>query len=418
MTVGLLYHRPAMSVFLGVNPGEWIGSNALAFAIRDAFPVSPGHSLVIPRRVVTTWWDATSAEQHAIIDLLDAVKRRVDAEFTPDGYNIGVNAGEAAGQTVPHLHVHLIPRYEGDIDDPRGGVRHVIPGMGNYLAPLIEPNPGATLVTPSEGRMNLELIRCLIRDDLDRIDLLVSFVMRSGVNLIARHLDEALARGAHIRLLTTDYLYVTESAALGHFLDRIGNAAPGRLDARVFSDPATSFHPKAYIFTSSSTGAAVAFVGSSNLSYSGIATGVEWNLEVRRADTLVREFNALWDDPRAIPLTGSWLAQYHEARSAARQGDTAASEAESVVVIGPEASDETVIKPWTVQAEALTALTATRIDGHTAGLVVMATGLGKTWLAAFDATRPEFTRVLFVAHREEILRQARDAFGKSARRGP
>ena len=121
--------------------------------------------------------------------------------------------------------------------------------------------------------MNLELIRCLIRDDLDRIDLLVSFVMRSGVNLIARHLDEALARGAHIRLLTTDYLYVTESAALGHFLDRIGNAAPGRLDARVFSDPATSFHPKAYIFTSSSTGAAVAFVGSSNLSHSGIATG-------------------------------------------------------------------------------------------------------------------------------------------------
>jgi hypothetical protein len=112
------------------------------------------------------------------------------------------------------------------MDDPRGGVRHVIPGMGNYLAPAIESGTGATLVTPSEGRMNLELIRCLIRDDLDRIDLLVSFVMRSGVNLIARHLDEALARGAHIRLLTTDYLYVTESAALGHFLDRMGNAAP------------------------------------------------------------------------------------------------------------------------------------------------------------------------------------------------
>jgi HIT domain len=76
-TVGLLYHRPAMSVFLGVDPGEWIGSNGLAFAIRDAFPVSRGHSLVIPRRVVATWWDTTSDEQHAIIDLLDAIKRRV-----------------------------------------------------------------------------------------------------------------------------------------------------------------------------------------------------------------------------------------------------------------------------------------------------------------------------------------------------
>ena len=91
---------------------------------------------------MATWWDATSDEQHAIIDLLDAIKRRVDAEFTPDGYNIGVNSGEAAGQTVPHLHVHLIPRYEGDTDDPRGGVRHVIPGMGNYLAPAMRIRSG------------------------------------------------------------------------------------------------------------------------------------------------------------------------------------------------------------------------------------------------------------------------------------
>ena len=142
---------PPCRCFWGWIQASGSGRTALAFAIRDAFPVSPGHSLVIPRRVVATWWDATIDEQHAIIDLLDAIKRRVDAEFAPDGYNIGVNAGEAAGQTVPHLHVHLIPRYDGDMDDPRGGVRHVIPGMGNYLAPPIESGSGCH-VGDSVGR--------------------------------------------------------------------------------------------------------------------------------------------------------------------------------------------------------------------------------------------------------------------------
>lgn len=121
------------SPFLQIDPTEWVASNELAFAIRDEHPVTPGHTLVIPRRVVATWFDASPEEQRAIFALVDEVKAALDREFRPDGYNIGINVGVAAGQTVMHLHVHVIPRRSGDMEDPRGGVRHVIPEKGNYL---------------------------------------------------------------------------------------------------------------------------------------------------------------------------------------------------------------------------------------------------------------------------------------------
>jgi diadenosine tetraphosphate (Ap4A) HIT family hydrolase len=89
----------------------------------------------VPRRLVATWFEATREEQIDMLDLLEVVKAQLDAELQPDGYNIGINAGPAAGQTVMHLHLHLIPRFHGDVPDPRGGVRHVIPGKGNYLVP-------------------------------------------------------------------------------------------------------------------------------------------------------------------------------------------------------------------------------------------------------------------------------------------
>jgi diadenosine tetraphosphate (Ap4A) HIT family hydrolase len=105
----------------------------LVRALWDAFPVSPGHLLVVPRRHVATWFDASEEERATILKALDEAKALVDSHHHPDGYNIGINVGQAAGQTVFHLHVHLIPRYSGDVEDPRGGVRHVIPGRGNYL---------------------------------------------------------------------------------------------------------------------------------------------------------------------------------------------------------------------------------------------------------------------------------------------
>ena len=121
------------SPFLEWPVSERIADNDLAFAIPDGFPVSPGHTLIVPKRLVATWFDATREEQLAMLELVDRVKADLDARLAPDGYNLGLNVGAAAGQTVMHLHLHVIPRHFGDVPDPRGGVRHVIPGKGNYL---------------------------------------------------------------------------------------------------------------------------------------------------------------------------------------------------------------------------------------------------------------------------------------------
>jgi len=124
----------AMSPFLAIPEEQWVASNELAFAIRDGFPVSKGHTLIITRRVVPTWAEATPDERVAVIELAEQVRRALEAELQPDGFNIGVNIGEAAGQTVMHLHVHVIPRWFGDVENPRGGVRHVIPDKADYFA--------------------------------------------------------------------------------------------------------------------------------------------------------------------------------------------------------------------------------------------------------------------------------------------
>jgi diadenosine tetraphosphate (Ap4A) HIT family hydrolase len=118
--------------FCTLPPERIIDSNDLALVIRDGYPVSPGHSLVIPKRHIGSWFEITQAEQQALLDLLANAKAVVETEFKPDGYNIGINDGPTAGQTVPHLHVHLIPRYKGDLEDPRGGVRWIIPEKAKY----------------------------------------------------------------------------------------------------------------------------------------------------------------------------------------------------------------------------------------------------------------------------------------------
>ena len=109
-----------------------LASNEHAVALFDAFPVSPGHALVVSRRHVASLFDLDPAEQAATWALLSAVKTVIDARHSPAGYNVGVNVGVAAGQTVGHVHVHVIPRYQGDVDDPRGGVRWVLPGRADY----------------------------------------------------------------------------------------------------------------------------------------------------------------------------------------------------------------------------------------------------------------------------------------------
>lgn len=104
----------------------------LAFSARDSFPVSPGHTLVIPRRHVANFFELTPEEVAACMELIKQEKVLLDEEFKPDGYNIGVNVGPAAGQSIFHVHIHLIPRYKGDVENPQGGVRHVLPKKAHY----------------------------------------------------------------------------------------------------------------------------------------------------------------------------------------------------------------------------------------------------------------------------------------------
>ncbi len=104
----------------------------LAFSARDSYPASPGHTLIIPRRHVSSFFELTPEEVAACMELIGEEKRLIDEEFNPDGYNIGVNVGSAAGQSIFHVHIHLIPRYKGDVENPQGGVRHVIPKKGHY----------------------------------------------------------------------------------------------------------------------------------------------------------------------------------------------------------------------------------------------------------------------------------------------
>ena len=118
--------------FCTLPPERIIDSNDLALVIRDGYPISPGHTLVIPKRHIGSWFEINPEEQSAMLDLLGRAKAVLEEEFKPDGYNIGINDGPTAGQTVPHLHMHLIPRYEGDLQDPRGGVRWIIPGKAKY----------------------------------------------------------------------------------------------------------------------------------------------------------------------------------------------------------------------------------------------------------------------------------------------
>lgn len=245
------------------------------------------------------------------------------------------------------------------------------------------------------------LLPHLIRhiDSANSVDLAVAFALDSGVNLIFPWLEDLLGRGGQLRLVVGDYLDVTEPSALRKLRDLDKESLAGRLDARVFETHGTSFHPKAWLFRATgSKGSTI--VGSSNLSRSALTDGVEWNLHsAASGDVLAVEaaFETLIADPRVVPLTDGWIDSYARRR---RVTQLPVFAARTVEAESPKLAPE----PHGVQIEALKALEFTRRDGLHAGLVVLATGLGKTWLSAFDSRG--FDRVLFVAHREEILAQA------------
>ena len=112
-------------IFCEYDKEEYIVENDLCFAIFDKFPVNEGHALIIPKRHFQNYFDATKEEIAAMYDLSQEVKKLIDKKYSPDGYNVGANVNHEGGQTIMHLHMHIIPRYKGDIEDPRGGIRRI-----------------------------------------------------------------------------------------------------------------------------------------------------------------------------------------------------------------------------------------------------------------------------------------------------
>jgi diadenosine tetraphosphate (Ap4A) HIT family hydrolase len=123
---------PKPCPFCSMPSERIVAGNDLAFAVRDAYPISPGHTLIIARRHVASFFEVTDDERNVMLLLLDQAKEELDGQFHPSGYNVGINDGVDAGQNVLHVHIHLIPRYRGDTADPRGGVRWILPDKADY----------------------------------------------------------------------------------------------------------------------------------------------------------------------------------------------------------------------------------------------------------------------------------------------
>ena len=382
---------------------------------RDAYPVAEGHTLVVPVRHVPTYFDATPELQARLWRAVDIAKTELDQEFGPDGYNVGFNAGAAAGQTVDHLHIHVIPRRHGDMADPRGGIRGVIPSRQKYGADARQPR---VVAGGKADPLYSDLIPLL--DGATQVDLAVGFLFATGVDMLEPRLVEVLRRpGARIRILTGDYQGVTEPDALRQLLQLPDKARAADFDANLMlklyevrRDQLDSFHPKVWLVGHPSR--LTAWIGSSNMSKRALRSGLEWSYRIvdpEELSNVSREFEALWNHGQAKPVDDAKIDAYAKRRKPLMRGGK--------LLVVADAEDPRLEVPQPrpgVQQEALFRLEQTRAAGNKSGLVVLATGLGKTYLSAFDSNRPEFRRVLFVAHREEILRQAFDSFQR-VRRG-
>ena len=242
-------------------------------------------------------------------------------------------------------------------------------------------------------------------DKAKQVDIIVSFLMESGVKMLLKQLERSINAGTKIRILTGNYLGITQPSALYMIKRELGD----RVELRFYNDSSRSFHPKAYIFHYDTHGEI--FIGSSNISRSALTSGIEWNY---RFSTFSDEknfykfcdtFEDLYQN-HSIEVTGDVLREYSKNwhRPAAAKDLDKYDEAES----DKDTNVKMLYEPRGAQIEALCALENSRAEGSTKALVQAATGVGKTYLAAFDSK--EYKRVLFVAHREEILNQAAISF--------
>ena len=280
----------------------------------------------------------------------------------------------------------------------------------HWINALVAKEPAAPrkLVTGGDDPFLPHLSQAMAR--ATEIDIAVAFIKATGIRLLLPDLLAALQPTAEsappnrrVRILTSDYLDVTDPEALRLLLLLQGQGG----DVRVFETRATSFHLKAYILAKTVDGGLIegtAFIGSSNISRQALQDGLEWNYRVTYpGDSGFLEarqrFAELFVHPRTVSLSNGWIERYERRRVPPPRAIAPGSQEQDPP---PQATS--------VQLEALEALASTRDSGYRRGLVVLATGLGKTWLAAFDSTRMGARRILFVAHREEILSQAAQTF--------
>jgi superfamily II DNA or RNA helicase/SAM-dependent methyltransferase len=241
----------------------------------------------------------------------------------------------------------------------------------------------------------------------DEIDMTVAFVKSSGLRLLLPDFQEALRRTktdkpVRLRILTSDYLDVTDPEALRLLMLL---QAEGAL-LRIYESRSQSFHMKAYLFAHFREGQlnGTAFIGSSNISRQALTDGLEWNYRIDYPGDegfieARARFETLFADPRTVEISDEWIDAY-EARRKPIQLPASLGQRD----------DDPPPEPTDIQREALAALMQSRFQGYQRGLVVLATGLGKTWLAAFDSQQAFARSILFVAHREEILTQAATTF--------
>ncbi|KPA98254.1 DEAD/DEAH box helicase family protein [Pseudomonas asplenii] len=269
-----------------------------------------------------------------------------------------------------------------------------------------KPAPSDKLVTGGKDHLLPRL--CSAINTASEIDMTVSFIRSTGLRLLLPDLQARLKPGdelpptARVRVITSDYLGLTEPEALRSLMLLQEEGA----QVRVYESGNNSFHMKAYLFAMQDDGqlSGQAFIGSSNISRQALLEGLEWNYRIDYpGDSGFLEarsrFEELFANTRCKPLTHDWIDEYERRR----KPPAATIEPGSQEVEPPPT-------PTPIQSDALLALAQTRVEGYRRGLVVLATGLGKTWLAAFDSKQIGAQKVLFVAHREEILHQAAETF--------
>ena len=353
--VSLANEDPA-NAWLEAPPSMWCDFNERAFAVRRGEDL-----LVTSRRPVAGWAELTRDERADIFALMEGLESapaavRFDLQAPGGRWYLCVSQNSSVFLTLPGFLA--------------GEEQHLLPALQRGIA------------------------------SSTAVDLLSAFVKQSGVDALRNDLEDALRRGARVRVLTGDYLGITDPDAL-RTLHRMTEEFPTFAAAVYHCEEQVSFHAKAYIFACGADVAA--YVGSSNLSRTALTSGVEWNLRAiggDQADELAAiraGFERLWRAPATNLLTTAWIDAY-----AARPRPALAWDRPAPVPPPPE--------PHAIQREALAALADARASGARRALVVLATGLGKTLLTAFEAQQLSVRRVLFLAHREEIIEQARMAF--------